>query len=219
MTKETLRVDVVSDVMCPWCIVGYKRMMLAAEQLSDKVELDVHWHPFELNPKMGEEGQNLREHIMEKYGRTQEQTEAARQNLKEIGAGLGFEFNYADDMRIFNTFKAHQLLRWAEEKGKQTELKLALFEAFFSRREDVSQESVLAAVADSVGLDRQEAEAVLADGRYADAVRQEEQFWIQNGVQGVPAVVFEQKYLVTGAHPAENYAEIIEKMLDRKKAA
>lgn len=219
MTKQKLRVDIISDVVCPWCIVGYKRLMSVVPQFEDRAEFDIHWHPFELNPQMPSEGQNLRENIMQKYGRTREQTEAARQNLRDIGASLGFTFDYSEDMRMYNTFKAHQLLHWAEEQGKQTELKLAFFEAFFTRREDVSNDEVLTTVAASVGLDKQEAQAVLDDGRYADITRQKEQFWMQNGIRGVPAVVFERKYLVSGAQDGATFSQVIEKVLDERQAA
>lgn len=215
--KQALRIDIISDIMCPWCIVGYKRLESVFPQFEDQLEFDVHWHPFELNPQMAAEGENLSDHIMRKYGSTKEQGAENRARLKAFGDELGFAFNYSDEMRIYNTFKAHQLLRWAQDVGKQHELKMALFEAFFTHGKDVSDEAVLLDIVGKLGLDVAEAGNVLKDGRFAQAVRQEEQFWMQNGVQGVPAVVFDQKYLVTGAHNPEGYAEMISKLIDMKK--
>lgn len=147
MTADTqpIRVDIVSDVVCPWCAIGYYQLAKAVRETG--IEVDIHWHPFELNPQMAPEGENLRAHLAAKYGTTPEGSRQARARLTEMGAALGFTFNYADDMRMYNTFRAHQLIDWAEEQGKAHEVKLALFAAFFSRREDVSSIDVLAGVA------------------------------------------------------------------------
>ncbi|MBG6160190.1 putative DsbA family dithiol-disulfide isomerase [Labrenzia sp. EL_159] len=214
--EDALQIDIVSDVVCPWCIVGFKQLEKAIEQTG--VTAAVKWHPFELNPEMPAEGENLREHIMRKYGSTEEQSQSARDRLTEIGRELGFDFNFTDDMRMVNTFEAHQLLHWAAHEGKEHPLKMALFEAYFAKRLDLNDKTVLADVADNVGLDRAEALNVLEDNRYADAVRQEETFWTQNGIQGVPAVVFERRHLITGAQGVDNYTAIIRQLMDGEAA-
>lgn len=211
-----VRIDVVSDVVCPWCIIGYKQLEKAAERTG--VAIEMHWHPFELNPHMPKEGQNLREHLAKKYGTTPQQSEASRKRLTDMGRDLGFTFDYADDMRMYNTFQAHQLLHWAGELGRQTELKLAFFEAFFTRRQDVSDPEVLADVAATAGLDREEALKVLEDARYADAVRASEQLWMQRGIQGVPAIVLNQKYLVSGAQGVDALSDVLTKVAAEKAA-
>ncbi len=211
-----IRIDVVSDVVCPWCIIGYKQLEKAAARTG--VEIEMHWHPFELNPQMPREGQNLREHLAQKYGTSPEQSVASRQRLTDMGRELGFTFDYADDMRMYNTFQAHQLLHWAGELGKQTELKLAYFEAFFTRRENVSDPQVLADVAATAGLDREEALKVLEDGRYADVVRASEQLWMQRGIQGVPAIILNQKYLVSGAQGVDALSDVLSKVAAEKAA-
>lgn len=202
-----IRVDIVSDVVCPWCVIGYHQLAKAARDT--QTELDIHWHPFELNPQMAEGGENLREHLAAKYGTTLEGSIKARARLSEMGAALGFKFNYADDMRMYNTFRAHQLIDWATELGKGHEMKQALFAAFFTRREDVSDMQVLADAAAGIGLNRANALAMLQSGDRADSVRQKEQFWISQGIQGVPAMVFDQRHLVTGAQGEESYARIL----------
>lgn len=211
-----LQVDIVSDVVCPWCVIGFRQLAKAAA--ATKTPLSVAWHPFELNPQMPAEGQNLREHIAEKYGTTPQDGAKARARLVALGDELGFTFDYSDDMRMRNTFRAHQLIHWAGEFGKQHALKTALFEAYFTRRENVDDPDTLADAAASVELDRDEALAVLADGRFADQVRQEEGFWTSQGIHGVPAMIFERKHLVTGAQGEETYARILDH-LSRARAA
>lgn len=213
MTQEnTIQVDVISDVVCPWCIVGFRQLGLALQQTGLKAAL--RWHPFELNPQMPPKGQNLREHIAEKYGTTDAQGAQARENLAALGASLGFQFNYTDDMRMVNTFKAHQLLDWAEEHDLQTPLKLALFDAYFTENLDVYQDDILIRTATKVGLPEDGARDLLVAGTRADSVRQKQQFWTSRGISGVPAMVFERKYLVTGAQGQDNYAQILTRCLE-----
>ncbi len=211
---NTLRIDIVSDVVCPWCIIGYRQLAIALD--ASGTPHDIHWQPFELNPGMPAEGQNLRAHLAEKYGTTPAQSQAARIKLTEIGAELGFEFNFADDMRMHNTFNLHQLLHWAEQQGRMHDLKLALFAAHFSKRRNLSDDGVLADVAAEIGLDRSVARAVLADQRFAKDVRAAENTWIEAGIQGVPAMIFKRRHLVTGAQGIENYRRILEQLAGEK---
>ena len=202
-----LRIDIVSDVMCPWCIIGYRQLAQALEATGTAHE--IHWHPFELNPQMPPEGQDGFEHIAEKYGSTREQSEENRIRMTALGADLGFDFRWSEGFRMHNTFNAHQLLHWADTQGRKHDLKTALFSAHFTDQRDLSDDTVLADVADEIGLDRAEALAVLKDQRYAQDVRKVEEFWLKQGVQGVPAVVFDRQHLVTGAQGVDNYASIL----------
>ncbi|MEZ8184466.1 DsbA family oxidoreductase [Shewanella sp. 5S214] len=211
MATNQLQIDIISDVMCPWCIVGYRRLEQALSQFDD-LEVKLQWHPFELNPAMGPEGQHLGEHIAEKYGSTPEQSTQNRQRLTQMGADLDFEFNFSDASRIYNTLQAHQLLYWAAESGKQTELKLALFSSYFTDQKNPDDIEVLIEAATKVGLDADEARAVLTDKRFETAVKEEEQLWISRGIQAVPAIVFNQQYLVSGAQDPDTIAELISKL-------
>ncbi|MBB1320262.1 DsbA family oxidoreductase [Shewanella sp. SR43-8] len=211
MATNQLQIDIISDVMCPWCIVGYRRLEQALSQFDD-LEVKLQWHPFELNPAMGPEGQHLGEHIAEKYGSTPEQSTQNRQRLTQMGADLGFEFNFSDASRIYNTLQAHQLLYWAAESGKQTELKLALFSSYFTDQKNPDDIEVLIEAATKVGLDADEARAVLTDKRFETAVKEEEQLWISRGIQAVPAIVFNQQYLISGAQDPDTIAELISKL-------
>lgn len=206
--SSTLRVDIVSDVVCPWCVIGFRQLEQAAARTG--ATLDVHWHPFELNVNMPPEGQNIREHVAEKYGASPEDSAKARGMMTTLGEELGIAFRFAEDSRIVNTFQAHQLLAWAGTLGRESDLKLALFSAYFTEGRDVSDEAVLLDVAASTGLDRDEAARVLTKKTHAQEVREREELWVSRGVQGVPAMIFNERHLVTGAQGADNYARILE---------
>ena len=207
---KPVQIDIISDVMCPWCIVGFRQLEQALG--ATDTSAFIRWHPFELNPAMPEEGQNLTEHIAEKYGASAEQSAQNRTQLKAIGADLGIDFQFTPESRIVNTFAAHQLLDWAQEAGLQHPLKLALFEAHFTEGRDVSQNDVLVDVATTVGLDANAAREVLESATHATATRARQQFWTERGISGVPAVVFDGKYLLTGAQGAQTYAQMLEKV-------
>ncbi len=209
---STLKVDIVSDVVCPWCIVGFKQLEKALENCNQRAE--IHWHPFELNPAMPETGQLLSEHITEKYGSSEAESAENRRRLTELGDSLGFSFGYTEKSRMVNTFKAHQLLHWAGLQSAEQEhaLKLALFSAYFTDQQDVSRDEILMAGAAVAELDAGDAQEVLLDGRFETDVRKREQLWSSRGITGVPAMVFEDKYLITGAQGIENYMSVIEQI-------
>lgn len=212
-TKQ-IRIDIVSDVVCPWCIVGYKQLQKALSRLDGEIEAEIHWHPFELNPMMREEGQELREHMGEKYGSTRQQSDAVRARLTSIGESLGFSFNFYEGQRIYNTFLAHQLLKWAEQEGKQSEFELELFESYFSLQENVGDPEALAKVAGRVGLDEAEAAAVLEDGRYAHDVREHQRFWLSKGIHAVPSFILDRRYLIPGAQDPDVFVAALEKIAE-----
>lgn len=212
LSKKPLRIDIVSDVVCPWCIIGYRQLAEALKQTN--TEHEIHWHPFELNSNMPSAGQNLREHIMEKYGSSKEESDASRLRMTQAGDEVGFEFNFNDDTRMHNTFNLHQLLYWAGQQGQKPmhDLKQALFAAHFTNGRNLSDKTVLADIAAEVGLDRSEALAVLEDQRFAKEVRAEERHWQQQGIQSVPAMIFNERHLVSGAQGVDNYVGILEQL-------
>jgi len=219
---EKLRIDIVSDVVCPWCIIGYKQVEKALTLLPDPVNAEIHWHPFELNPDMPPEGEDAGQHIARKYGRTPDEGKAVRERIKGTAADLGFVFGDMGARRLYNTFDAHKLLtRAGAEHGweKQTELKLALFSAYFQQGKDVSDRAVLLDVAESIGLDRAACETWLADEALGREVRGEESYRINENVAGVPAIIFDGKYMVPGAQSAETFAQVIGKVLAKRGQA
>lgn len=214
--SPVIDVDIVSDVMCPWCIVGFRQLEQALAQTG--LGARIRWHPFELNPNMPPEGQNLTEHIQEKYGSTAEQSAQNRAQMQSLGTQLGIDFQFSADSRIVNTFAAHQLLDLALSIGQQHPLKLALFEAHFTHGRDVSDPKVLVEIAQEVGLDHHDAEKTLKTGALAASVREKQKFWTERGISGVPSMIFAGKYLVTGAQGAENYAQLLTRTLQEQQS-
>jgi predicted DsbA family dithiol-disulfide isomerase len=208
-----LRVDFVSDIACPWCVIGLRSLMSALEKIGDEVETEICFHPFELNPAMPPEGQNTTEHVREKYGSTPERSAQVRQVIKDTGESLGFKFNYGPDSRIWNTFDAHRLIHWAGLEGKQLEMKEALFKANFTDQLSTSDHQVLARTAKEAGLDERKARRVLASGEYADEVRKGQDVWRNRGIHAVPSIVFNQRWMIQGGQPPEVFEQAIRQIL------
>lgn len=209
-----LKIDFVSDVSCPWCIIGLKGLEQALERVGDLVNADIHFQPFELNPNMPAEGQKLVEHVAQKYGSTPEQFSERRALIRERAAELGFIIALPpDDGRVYNTFDAHRLLHWAGLEGRQRELKMALFEAYFTNCLDPSDRKVLADAAEKAGLGREAAAEVLESGRYADEVRAAERNWQSKGINGVPAIIIDERYLISGGQPPEVFEDAIRRVV------
>ena len=198
---QKVTVNMVSDVVCPWCIVGYQRLQEAIKSLNN-IKVDIKFHPFELNPNMPAEGQNLREHIMEKYGISEQQSVENRARLVQAGEELGFSFNFTDDSRMQNTFKAHQLIHFAAQNDLEEAMKLSLFNAYFTDGKDVNDLGVLVELAEAVGLDKAEAETVIKSEKYAQVVREEETIWMQRGIQSVPTFVIGNQGVAGAQEPA-----------------
>jgi predicted DsbA family dithiol-disulfide isomerase len=206
---KTLQIDFVSDVACPWCAVGLGALERAAENLRGEVELELRFQPFELNPQMAAEGEDANEHLTRKYGRTKEQFAAARAAIRERGAAVGFSFG--ERTRIWNTFDAHRLLHWAGLEGavQQHALKAALLQAYHGDGRNISDPEVLAGVAAAVGLNQARAREILQGEEFAEAVRAEEQRWLAMGINSVPAVVVNQRHLISGGQPAEVFEQAL----------
>lgn len=214
-----LSVDIVSDVMCPWCIIGWLKFRKVMDHFAGRLDFRVQWHPFELNPDMPPEGEDAAAHVMRKYGISAEQSRANTGRLAGIAGELGFAFNRGPAFRMRNSFDAHRLLTWAgaiEEPeqdgptGVQTALKLALFKAHFTDNRDVGDVQVLADVAVSVGLDRDRAAAILGSGEFGEMVRTEEAYWADRNITGVPAFILGGRMLVPGAQDPEAFIRVIE---------
>lgn len=214
MKNSKISIDIVSDVVCPWCLIGYKRLEKALEQFKDR-DFEIRWHPFELNPDMPEAGQDLVEHMVEKYERTPEQISDSRQLMQAVGLTLGVEINHLRDSRIVNTFRAHQLLTWAATQGLQTELEMALFEAYFAHGRNLNDIEVLKITAGKVGLDPWEAEKVLKEERYRLETRQKEAMWLQRGVQVVPTFVINETFAMSGAQEPDYIKAVLDDLLGK----
>jgi predicted DsbA family dithiol-disulfide isomerase len=205
--KKRIRIDFVSDVSCPWCVIGLQSLKTALGKLEGELDATLAFQPFELNPAMVAQGEDITEHLHRKYGSTPEQAQAARENIRARGEALGFTFNIEKRGRIYNTFNAHRLLHWAHLEGRQRELKEALFKAYFTDGENPSDAALLVRVCASVGLDAARAQAILESDEYAEDVRTQEQFYLQNGINSVPAVIINERHLISGGQPPDVFEQ------------
>lgn len=208
---QSLRIDFVSDIACPWCAVGLSALQLALARLDKSVDVDIVMHPFELNPDMGPEGESIVEYLGRKYGRTPEQIAETQTAIRERGASVGFTFG--PRTHVYNTFDAHRLLHWAGIKGQQLPLKLALLRAYHSDANDPSNHGILVTAAQSVGLDADEARAVLFGTDYADEVRAEEHEYMSLGIRSVPATIINRRHLISGGQSVEAFEQALRQVL------
>lgn len=208
-----MKIDFVSDVSCPWCAIGLHSLEKALQRIDD-IRADLHFQPFELNPNMPPEGQEINEHLEQKYGASPEQSERNREGIRSRGEEVGFSFRMDKRSRIYNTFDAHRLLHWAAEEGRQRELKHALFRAYFTDGENPGSHEVLLRLAREVGLDPKRAEEILSSDEYADETREQERFYLEQGIQSVPSVIINDRYLIQGGQPVEVFEQALRKIAD-----
>ena len=215
---KQLRIDFVSDVVCPWCAVGLASLEQALRQLQGEVEAEIHVQPFELDPNTPADGVDVADNLKRKYGMSDAQLAENQERIRARGAELGFSFDFNARSRTWNTFDAHRLLHWAavEAPQRQLPLKRALLVANFSEGRNIGDHPVLAAIAADVGLDARRAQAILASGTYAAEVREAEQFFQRNGITGVPAVIIEQQHLISGGQPVEVFERALREIAARQ---
>ena len=209
-----MKIDFVSDVSCPWCVVGLKSLEAALARVGNEVSAEVHFQPFELNPQMGPEGQDIVEHIAQKYGSSAADIGRSQEGLRARGEALGFHFDFQRRGRIYNTFDAHRLLHWAESEGKQQALKHALFTAYFTEGRDPSNHDELVKVAGSVGLDEARARQILVSDEFAREVREREKFYAGLGIHAVPSVIINDRHLIQGGQPPEVFEQALRKLAE-----
>ncbi|MDR3371946.1 DsbA family oxidoreductase [Rhodoferax sp.] len=213
-----IKIDFVSDVSCPWCAIGLKSLQIALKRLHDEIQAEIHFQPFELNPDMPAEGQEINEHLSQKYGSTPEQLQQAREAIRQRGAALGFEFGIGKRDRIYNTFDAHRLLHWAGREGppgSQQALKTALFSAYFTEGLSPASHEVLLQKSREVGLDPVRGAAVLDGDTFADEVRQTENFYTSHGIHSIPAVILNGQHLISGGQPPEVFEQALRQLASK----
>jgi len=208
----TLKIDFVSDIACPWCAVGLGALEGALQRLAPEVQAELHFQPFELNPHMPAGGQDIGEHLTEKYGSTPEQQEQIRAMIRQRGAEVGFSFHPGGRGRVYNTLDAHRLLHWAGlsgAHGSQYALKKALLEAYQGRAECVESHEVLLAAVEAAGMDAVQAKAILESDLYADDVRAVERYYQGAGIHSVPAIIINDRHLISGGQPVEVFEKAL----------
>jgi len=221
-----MRIDFVSDVSCPWCAIGLGGLERALEHLRGEIEAEIHFQPFELNPQMPPGGQDITEHIAQKYGSTPEQQQKSRAMIRARGAEVGFDFRMEARSRIYNTFDAHRLLHWADETGRpdgadgmpgqQRLLKKALLTAYFTEGLSPESHDVLLGAVAQAGLDTARAREILAGDAYAADVRARERFYLDQDIHAVPSIIIDERHLISGGQPAEVFERVLRKIAARR---
>jgi predicted DsbA family dithiol-disulfide isomerase len=209
---KKIKIDFVSDVVCPWCAIGLQSLLQALDRVKDVAEVEIHFQPFELHPDMAREGKDINEYLGAKYGMSAQQLEASRETIRARGADVGFHFNMDKRSRTYNTLDAHRLLHWAGPQGKQMQLKKALLQAYFTDGENPSDKAVLVRLAGEAGLDITEASTLLESDRFAAEVRAQERYYQSQGINSVPAVVINDRHLISGGQPPEVFEQALRKI-------
>jgi predicted DsbA family dithiol-disulfide isomerase len=212
-----IRIDFVSDVSCPWCVIGLQSLEAAVARLKDDVTVDIHFQPFELNPQMAPEGEDIVGHIARKYGSTPQQIEQSQEMIRSRGAELGFRFDMQKRERIYNTFDAHRLLHWAQIEGRQPALKHALFSAYFTEGLDPSNREVLINTTQAAGLDPKRAREILESDEFAKETREREQFYLDHGIHAVPSIIVNERHLIQGGQPVEVFEQVLRRLATESK--
>ncbi|MDR2876515.1 MAG: DsbA family oxidoreductase [Chromatiales bacterium] len=212
--SQPIRIDFVSDVVCPWCAVGLASLLRAMEKIGPGLQMQLYFQPFELNPDMPAEGESIAEHLGRKYGMSVEQLRQNSEALRQRAAALGFVIDLKKRDRIYNTFNAHRLLYWAGTQSRDAELalKLALLRAYHSEGRNVSDTAVLIAIAGQAGLDTARAAQVLASDEYSSEVRARENFYHERGISAVPSAIFNERHLIQGGQPPEAFEQALRQL-------
>ena len=207
-----IQIDIVSDIACPWCAIGYARLEQAMEQLGPEYEFTVQWHAFELDPGQSGEGDPILQALAKKYGGSEEDMRANQRHMMTVAKDLGLNFDKLQERLTCNTFDAHRLVKWAGEQDQQTVMKQALFEAYFGKAMNVSDQNVLLGCVEGLGLDPEKAKHVLESDQYTAAVREDEATYQKAGVTSVPAYIINSKYLISGAQEPKTLVQALQEI-------
>lgn len=214
---DKIKLDIISDVVCPWCIIGYKRLAKAISEMGIQDKITIEWQPFELNPNMPSEGEDVTAHLAKKYGMTVDDSRQALAQMTAHGAELGFTFDFFDGFKMVNTRNLHIALDYAKKSGKQTELKMRLFKAFFSEKKDVSDQQILAQELQHVGIDASEVLARVNNDTARNHIQDREAYWRDLGVTAVPTMVFNNASSLVGAQPVDTYKQVLTELLEQQQ--
>lgn len=213
---DKLRIDIVSDVVCPWCVIGFINLQKAIKELNDRIEFEISWKPYELHPEIPQNGYDKKLYLEQKFGDSYGRQSPYKQ-IEEIGSSLGFEFNFSKTKRIPNTFNAHRLLWKAGKDGLQTELSQALFKAYFTDGRDVGSIEVLSDIADEVGMKKLETKEFLNSKEGGQETADEEMSFIEKSIGAVPTYFINNKYIIQGGQEPETFISFLNKILVKEK--
>ena len=213
---DKLKIDIVSDVVCPWCVMGFINLQKAIKELKDQIEFEINWKPYELHPEIPQNGYDKKLYLQQKFGDLTGRQSPYKQ-IEEIGVALGFEFNFSKTERIPNTFNAHRLLWKAKREGLQTELSEALFKAYFTDGRDVGSIEVLSDIANEVGMDKEKIKKFLISKEGGQETADEEMSFIEKSIGAVPTYFINNKYIIQGGQEPETFVSFLNKILMKEK--
>ena len=213
---DKLKIDIVSDVVCPWCVIGFINLQKAMTQLREQVEFDISWKPYELHPEIPQNGYDKKLYFEQKFGELSDRPSPYKQ-IEEIGNSLGFEFNFSKTERIPNTFNAHRLLWKAKKEDLQTELSEALFKAYFTDGKDVGSIEVLSDIASEVGMEKEEIKKFLNSKEGGQETADEEMSFIEKSIGAVPTYFINNQYIIQGGQEPETFVSFLNKILVKEK--
>ena len=214
---DTLKIDIVSDIVCPWCVIGFRNLKTAMEELQSELKFEIFWKPYELHPEIPQEGYDKKLYMQQKFGSSN--TRSAYEEISKVGESVGFEFNFSKTKRIPNTFMAHRLLWKAEQCNLQTELSEALFKAYFTDGLDIGTKEILSNISHSVGMNKENTISFLESKEGGQEVADLELDFIERSIGAVPTYVINDKYIIQGGQEPETFVSFLRKIIQKENAA
>ena len=209
--KQTIKIDIISDVVCPWCYIGKRRLDKAIATLNHQYDFKVYYHPFELHPELPANGQNQKEYLAKKFGGESRYRQLTG-NVASIAKSEGLEFDFEKQNVMPNTRKAHVIISGATEVGKQVEVSESFFDSYFSRGVDLSVDENLVTVGVNAGLERNQIERWLADESMYTNIEENEKQLSSLGIHSVPFFILNDQYALSGAQPTEAFISVLQEV-------
>jgi predicted DsbA family dithiol-disulfide isomerase len=210
---RTLRIDIIADVVCPWCEIGYRRLLSALNAVNTQIHPDIHWHPYELNPVLPQEGINLHHYLQKRYQLSASELTHRIEHIITLAKEAGFIIKQNSDSRIYNTRRAHQLLLWSTAIKSSEQLRQKICAAYFCNNANISSEPVLVAIGNSVGIETEKVKDVIHDKAWEAAVVKTEKQWLDAGINKTPTIIFEQSHIMSGVKTQAEYEDYIHQLL------
>ena len=214
---DTLKIDIVSDIVCPWCVIGFKNLKKAMHELQTELNFEISWKPYELHPEIPQEGYDKKLYMQQKFGSSN--GSSPYNEIIKIGKSVGFEFNFSKTERIPNTFMAHRLLWKAEQYNLQNELSEALFKAYFTDGLNIGSAEVLSELCESIGMNKIEILNFLESKEGGQEIADLEMEFIEKSIGAVPTYFINDKYIIQGGQEPETFVSFLRKIIDKENAA
>ena len=214
---DTLKIDIVSDVVCPWCVIGFRNLKKAMEELKSELDFEISWKPYELHPEIPQEGYDKKLYMLQKFGSAS--NKSRYDEITKMGESLNFNFNFSKTERIPNTFMSHRLMWKSEEYNLQTELSEALFTAYFTDGLDIGSKEILSEISESVGMNKNEILNFLNSDEGGQETADLEMNFIEKSIGAVPTYFINDKYIIQGGQEPETFISFLRKIIQKENEA